>query len=276
MKVLILGNKGSLGKTFEKVFSDTETVGLDRSELDITDEAAVLETVQKVRPNLVINCAAYNAVDDAEENLAAAELINGTAVGFIAKASAQTGAVMVHYSTNYVFDGNNPEGYNEDAIPKPLSAYGRSKVLGEIELQKNLESFYLIRTAMLFGDKGSGKKSFVDIMLDLGRQEKSVKAVKDEFGQPTYVLDLAQATRALIEEKKPFGIYHLTNTGEASWFDLAKEIFAVKNISADLTAVDGGEFNRKAKRPKYGILNNTKYLELRPWTEALTEYLKNL
>ncbi|HEX9503543.1 MAG TPA: dTDP-4-dehydrorhamnose reductase [Patescibacteria group bacterium] len=274
MKVLILGSKGSLGQTFLDVYKDMEVTGWDRDELDITDEQVVAAKIGELKPNLIINCAAYNAVDKAEEDRAGAELINGNAVGYIAKAANQIGATMVHFGSNYVFDGSNQEGYNEDDQPNPQSMYAKSKLMGEMELAGNTENYYLVRTAWLYGRHSeTGKPSFVDTMLKLATDGKEIKGITDEFASPTYVLDLAQATRALVEEKKPFGTFHLTNSGVASWYDWAQEIFKIKNLKANLTEGKRKDFNRLAVRPQYGVLNNTKFMQLRPWTEALKEYL---
>ncbi len=273
MKVLILGAKGSLGQTFADVYRDHEVSAWDRAELDITDEDVVMQKISQLKPELIINCAAYNSVDKAEEERALADQINGYAVGFIAKAASTLGATLVQYSTGQVFDGSKQEGYNEDDEPKPANAYGKSKLLGEMELSENAENYYLIRTCWLYGRPAAGKKSFTDMMLEMGQKEDSVDAVQDEFGSPTYVKDLAEATRALIEQRKPFGIYHLTNSGTASRYDWAKEIFTIKGIKSKLRPVESTFFERKAKRPKFEVLNNTKFIELRPWTEALKEYL---
>ena len=275
MKVLILGAKGSLGQTFLDVYKDHEVIGWDRTELDITDEHAVIQKISELKPNLIINCAAYNAVDKAEDEKEVANLINGNAPGFIAKAAAKINATMVHFGSAYVFAGDKQTGYNEDDLTNPLSAYGKSKLLGEIELAVNCQNFYLIRTTWLYGrESHGGKPSFVEVMLKLAEQGQQIKSIGDEFGQPTYVLDLAQATRALVEHEKPFGIYHIINEGQASWYDWAKEIFLIKNKSVDLMSMSRREFVRKAARPQYGILNNTKFIQLRPWTEALREYLQ--
>lgn len=277
-KVLILGSKGNLGPELAKVYHKLKPTLWDREELDITNEAAVMQKISQLKPDLVFNCAAYNAVDKAEaEDRIIAENINGSAVGFVAKACSANGATMVHFSTNYVFDGNASEGYNEDALPNPLNVYGKSKLMGEIELQKNCENWYLVRTAWLYGGKGSGKKSFVDLMLEKAEKNESIDAIDDEFGNPTFVVDLAQAVAALVEQKKPFGTYHLTNSGQASWFTWAQEVFAIEKTSAKLAQISSEaadtKWKRGAKRPKYGILNNIKFIELRPWTEALKEYL---
>lgn len=274
MKVLILGAKGSLGQAFGDVYHDAEVFSWDREELDITDEDTVGKKIAELKPDLIINCAAYNAVDKAEEERGMADSINGYAVGFIAKAAGQIGAVMIHFSSAYVFDGNKSEGYNEDDAVNPQSAYAKSKLLGEIELQKNADKFYLIRTTWLYGRPSvTGKPSFVELMLRLAKEDKSIDAIEDEFGNPTYVVDLAQASRALVEQKKPFGIYHLVNSGSTSWFEWANEVFNTKNIKARLAAINRDDYPRKAPRPKFGILNNTKFIELRPWTEALKDYL---
>ncbi len=269
-----MGAKGSLGQTFTDLYQDEEVSAWDREDLDITDEEAVMQKISELKPELIINCAAYNAVDKAEEERLIAEQINGYAVGFIAKAADEIGSMVVHFSSNYVFDGNNPEGYNEDDVTNPQSAYAKSKLLGEIELQDHTENFYLIRTSWLYGRSVQGKKSFIELMLDKSKETKELKMVIDEYASPTYVIDLAHATRALIEEHKPFGIYHLVNAGHTNWYGWAQEIFKIKNISMDLKEISGTEYKRPAARPKYGFLNNTKFIELRPWTEALKEYLQ--
>ncbi|MBI4363247.1 MAG: dTDP-4-dehydrorhamnose reductase [Candidatus Doudnabacteria bacterium] len=277
MKVLILGSKGNLGPELGRVYKAVKPTLWDREELDITDEAAVMEKTSQLKPDVVFNCAAYNAVDKSEEERLVAENINGTAVGFVARACYAVGAILVHFSSNYVFDGTNPEGYNEDDLPNPINAYGKSKLMGEMELVRNCEKYYLVRTAWLYGGQGTGKKSFVDLMLKKAEKDESINAIDDEFGNPTYLVDLAQAVAALIEQKKPFGIYHLINSGQASWYDWGNEIFAVREIAASLAAISAADadviWKRAAKRPKYGILNNTKFIELRPWAEALKEYL---
>lgn len=278
MKVLILGSKGNLGPEIAKIYKKLKPALWDREEMDITDEALVMKKISELKPDLVFNCAAYNAVDKAEgEDRLLAETINGAAVGYIAKACSSIGAILVHFSSNYVFDGTNASGYNEDDLPNPISAYGKSKLMGEIEVQKNCEKYYLVRTAWLYGGQGAGKKSFVDLMIDKAKKDDTIDAVQDEFGSPTYVKDLAQAITALVEQNKLFGIYHITNSGQASWYDWAKEIFAIKEMKAKLAPISSSEadekWNRPAKRPKFGILNNTKFIELRPWTEALKEFL---
>ncbi len=275
-KVLILGHKGNLGNELMGVYSDLNAIGWDKEELDITDQQAVWDKITELKPDLVYNCVAYNNVDKAEEERPLAEDINGYAPGYIAKVCKSIGAVMVQYSSGMVFDGNNPEGYSEDDGANPINAYGRSKLNGEMEAQQNTDDIYMIRTSWLFGNPGpsaTSKKSFIDIMIEKAQSKEKISVVDDEIGKPTYTLDLAQASRALIETEKPFGTYHLVNGGAVSRLEWAKEIFRLKNLQPDVTAIKGMTLSRMAKRPHYEVLNNTKFIELRPWTESLKDFL---
>lgn len=284
MKILILGSKGNLAGEFLKLYKGEDVTGWDRDQVDIGHEAQVMDKISTLAPDVVINCAAYNAVDAAETDRATAESINGYGPGYIAKACKQIDAALVHYSSGQVFDGKSSSGYDESASPDPVNAYGRSKMLGERKLQEHSDKFYIIRTAWLFGQSGIGpdsakassgkKKSFIDLMLEKARAGELIQAVGDEFGTPTLTKDLAAATRALLEERKPFGIYHLVNSGQASRYDWAQEIFRIKNLPSEIKKVSAADFPpRPAPRPKYEILNNTKFIQLRPWQEALTEFL---
>jgi dTDP-4-dehydrorhamnose reductase len=256
------------------LYVDAEVFAFDHADFDITENSAVESKLKEINPDLVINCAAYNSVDKAEEETELANKVNGIAPGFMAKVCKDLDAIFVHYSTGQVFDGSNSKGYNEDAIPNPMNAYGKSKLLGETETQKAGGKYYVVRTAWLYG-KTLGKKSFNDIMIEQAAKGGVVKAVSDEYGSPTYVVDLAHATRALVEENKPFGIYHLINDGLGTRFDWAQEIFRIKNIQVELNPASRTEFVRKAARPQYEFLNNTKFIKLRPWQEALEEFISS-
>lgn len=276
MKILILGSKGNLGNELATLYSQEKPVCWSREDLDITDEKQVMEKISSLRPELVFNCAAFNAVDEAESNRNIADTVNGYAPGYIAKACFAAGAALVHFSSGMVFDGQNSEGNDEDDIAHPVNAYGKSKLLGEMEIQENMENFFIIRTSWLFGKPGlsnKNKKNFVDLILEKS-SNASIPVVDDEIGRPTYTLDLAQASVGLIEDGKPFGIYHLTNSGACSRYDWAQEIFKIKNTPSNIVLIKGEELKRAAKRPKYELLNNTKFVELRPWAEALKEYLQ--
>jgi dTDP-4-dehydrorhamnose reductase len=190
--------------------------------------------------------------------------------------SHSTRIPLVHYSTNYVFDGTRGE-YVETDRPAPLSAYGRSKWGGELRIAESAGPCYIVRTAVIFGPKGESdlsKKSFVDLMRDLSATRDTIQAVDDEINSVTYAPDLAAATAGLLDRLPAPGIYHLTNSGGASWFDLAREIFRITGKVIHLVPVPSTHFPRKALRPAKAILHNTRLAELRPWQAALAEFLR--
>ncbi len=269
-RLLILGARGMLGYDLQRIFADYEPTCWDREELDIGDDKAVRKAIKKLKPELVINAAAYTAVDDCESSSGLAMQINGDAVGSIADACAEIGAVLVHLSTDYVFDGARADGYAEDDKPNPLNAYGQSKLRGEHLLQEATKRFYLVRTAWLYGRNG---KNFVDTMLNLAQKRQPIRVVDDQVGSPSYSADVAKGIRELVDQEHPFGIYHLTNDGATSWYGLAKEIFRLTKQDVQLTAVRSSEFPRAAQRPACSILRNTKLPALRHWTAALADYL---
>jgi dTDP-4-dehydrorhamnose reductase len=276
MKILILGSQGTLGSRLMEVYQDLQPTGWTRADLDITDEQLVWDKITELKPNYVFNCAAFNDVDLAEEERAVADNVNGYAPGYIAKACKAAGATLIHYSTGMVFPGDNPEGYGEDDPPGPVNAFGRSKMQGEMEAQENCDDLYIIRTSWLYGKPGTGKtskKPFVNQMIDKAKAGESLTITDDEIGRPTYSLDLAQASRALIETEKEPGVYHIVNSGNASRLDWAREIFSALKLSPEIKPIKGSAYARMARRPKFEVLNNTKFLELRPWIEALREYL---
>ncbi|MDO8557809.1 MAG: dTDP-4-dehydrorhamnose reductase [bacterium] len=280
-KLLIIGAKGMLGRALTGSFSDWELVCWDKEEIDITRESEVRKKISKFVPSVIVNAAAFTDVDACETNRELALAVNGRAVEYLAKAAREINATLVHYSTDYVFDGKNINGYAEDDEPQnPVNTYGESKLLGEQSLKSASGlQYYLIRTSWLFGERG---KNFVRTMLDLGRTKERFSVVNDQHGKPTYAEDLAQATRKLIEKSYPAGTYHLVNEPATTWYDFAKEIFdadAAKNPGAnkpEIIPCDSSVFPRPAKRPLYSALKNTKFPLLRPWREALAEYLKEM
>lgn len=283
MHVLILGSKGTLGQALVDEFSIKHTVtALDKADLDISDEVAVRSKLDVIKPDAVINAVAINAVDDIETNDAlyeTAQKVNGYAVGNIARITKEFNIPFVHISTDYVFDGENTNGYTEDAHPNPISRYARTKLLAEQELQKNTDMFYLVRISRLFGKKGesaTSKRSFVDTMLELAKTKTHLDIVKDQFSSPSYAPDVAQFIQTLLEEQKPFGIYHAANSGACSWFEWAQEIFRIKQIPIDVAPVDAAHFKRAAKAPMHSVLLNTK-MDLQPtWEDALARYLRGI
>ncbi len=273
--VVILGSKGALGGQLLKLYPGA--TGWDREDADVTDFPTLRDKIAGLErvPEAIINCVAFNDVDGAEDCPEQAFLLNAEVPGELARIARELGVPLVHYSTNYVFDGVQGE-YAEADAPAPLSAYGRSKLLGERRIAECGGQWYVLRTAVIFGPKGESvlsKKSFVDIMLDLSRKRDTIQVVADEIGNLTYGPDLAEATRRLLEGLPPAGIYHVTNSGCASWFDCAKEVFRIAGRDATAVPVPATQFPRKAPRPARAVLLNTKLPPLRPWQEALAEFL---
>ncbi|MFH0969616.1 MAG: dTDP-4-dehydrorhamnose reductase [Patescibacteria group bacterium] len=305
-KILIIGAKGMLGQELVSVFKsdkDYKVIAWDKDDLDIANEVAVHKKIKVINPKIIINSAAYNAVDKCEEKkeFEIAKKINGLALGYLAKIAKKIGAMFIHYSTDYVFDGKpkieEPEGcahschscmlhanfqpeigFKESDKPKPINKYGKTKLLGEIEVQKNTKKYYIIRTSKLFGKpaKAEGaKKSFFDVMLELGGKNKSVKIVNDEISCYTYAPDLARKTKEIVEAKKPFGIYHVTNSGACTWHQAALELYKLKKVKTKVIPIASKDLKRPAKRPEISVLINTKLNPLRSWKEALKEYLSS-
>lgn len=278
MKIAITGKNGNLGRELAVILQGHELLLWDHHDLDITNETMVHEKLTTHKPNIVFNCAAYTNVDKAEADYSTAEQLNGYAPGYIAKACNTINAILVHYSTGMIFPGDNAEGYNETADSGPVNAYGRSKLLGEVEIQKYAKKWYIIRTAWLYAkpDSPTAKKSFNEIILELAAKMEPLQGVTDEIGSPTWAKDLAIRSTELALDKTPFGIYHITNSGRASRYEWAQEILKIKNIEKQLTPVQGSQFPRPAKRPHYELLTNTKLAPLRSWQDALQEYLKEI
>lgn len=274
MRVVVLGSRGQLGHELMSVFGD-EAQGLDRGDVDIADAAAVGEVIEAAAPDVVINAAAYTAVDAAEQDEDAATLINGIAVGHIARACAQVEARMVQVSTDYVFDGFANVPYGEFAPPNPQTAYGRSKLFGEQEVLAQLPmTGYIIRTAWLYGAHGA---NFVKTMLKLEAERDTISVVDDQVGQPTSAADLAKQIQRLIhgglQGRYDAGIYHGTNSGQTTWFGLTQAIF--EEIGADPARVlpcATKDFPRPAPRPAYSVLGHDRWLPgdaMRPWRDSL-------
>lgn len=287
MKVWITGAGGSLGRELQRVFGDAswEVVATERADVDITNESAVQQFAQTHQPNVIINAAAYNAVDLAEdEGREMAFLVNGKAPGLLAAAANMVHATFVHVSTDYVFSGDK-RVYVETDSPDPISAYGESKAYGEMRVQEVREAssaaprMYVVRTSKLFGPRGtsaSAKRSFVDVMLEKARAGESLTIVDDEVGCPTYTPHLAESIFALVQnEGAESGVYHAVNEGEGvTWLGFAKEVFETAGVNPLITPVDGSAFVRKARRPHAVVLKNTKLPPLPSRLEALKEYIQ--
>ncbi len=283
MRVVIIGSKGMLGTALVERFSHKhEVVGLDRPEIDITDEASTQTKLETLAPEVLINCAAINAVDDIESKNDVFELawkVNAKAVETLALVAKTLNIPLVHFSSDYVFDGTNDEGYVEDFSPKPISKYGETKFEGERLLESVTSKYYLIRLSRLFGRPGIGegmKKSFVDKMLEIAEAGKELKVVDAEVGSPTYSVDLADFVYKLLEKQLPYGVYHGANSGACTWYEWAGEIFRLKNMPVSVERIDPAGLIRPAKRPAYSELINTKTEPPRSWQEALNDYISSL
>ena len=285
-KLIIVGSNGMLGQELVKVFKkdkNYQVIAWTRRDLDITHKNEVIKKIGAVKPNAIINAAAYNAVDKCEESKKEFELakkINGLAPGFLAKAAKKSQAIFVHYSTDYIFDGiSTVNGFNENSKPNPINKYGQTKLLGEIETKKNTNEYYIIRLSWLFGKPAltkNAKQSFFNIMLELGKKNKVVKVTNNEIGCFTYAPDLAQKTKEIIDDKKPYGIYHITNSGACNRYEAVVELYKQARLKVKIIPVKSDEFPALAKRPLFSVLLNTKLKPLRSWQKALKEYLWNL
>jgi dTDP-4-dehydrorhamnose reductase len=282
-KLVIIGSKGMLGQDLVKVFDrdmNWEVFGYDRESIDITSEESLRKIIEQDQPSVVINASAYNAVDRCETDEIEYELakkINGYGPGILAKIGEEKNIPIVHYSSDYVFDGEKGE-YKEDDKPNPISNYGRSKLLGEEEVIKNTDKYYLIRPSKLFGRPGGSalaKRSFFDSMIELSKDNSVLKIVDDERSCFTYTPDLALETKKILEEEIPFGLYHVINEGPCTWFEAAEVLFKMAKIEIELVPVSSAEFPRPAKRPSSSVLINSKLKPLRNYQEALADYLKN-
>lgn len=286
MSILILGAAGNLGGQLKLALQDREIITWDRVDFDFLDFIELKKRLQNLGPDIIINAVAYNAVDKCEvdkDEAVLAQRLNAGLPGVLADYCLEAKALLIHYSTDYVFggDGRLSSSYKETDKPAPLSVYGQTKFAGEQEIArralKGLD-YYLIRTSKLFGPQGNSEKSkpsFFDVMLSLAKKQEVVKVVDSEISCFTYTPDLAQATKSLIDDKAGRGIYHLVNSGPVTWYEGAKYLFSSLNLKVDLQSLLPAEWPRPAKRPLFSALANTRRPVLRSWQAALDEYLKN-
>jgi len=272
-RYLIAGAAGMLGRDLQTALAGRDVTAVDRTELDITDLAAVREAVTGF--DVIINAAAYTAVDAAEEHEADAYLVNAIGPRNLAIGAAAVGAKLVQISTDYVFDGTGTSPYPEDTAIDPINAYGRTKAAGEqFVLTENPAGSYIVRTAWLYGAHGP---NFGRTMLTLAAGRDTVSVVADQFGQPTWTVDLAAQIVALLDADAPAGIYHGTNAGQTSWFGFAKAVFESAGLDSErVLPTDSSTFVRPAARPSYSVLGHDAWAAagltpMRDWTEALTD-----
>ena len=271
MRYVVTGANGMLGQELTALLSDREVLALSHSDLDITSPEAVAEVVQP--GDILINCAAYNAVDAAETDVESAMLVNATGPEVLARAAAKVSAPLVHFSTDYVFDGNRTSPYLTETERSPLSAYGRSKAAGEIAVLRELpDTGFVIRTAWLYG---RGGPNFAQNMLNLAQKRDRWDVVDNQFGQPTWSLDLAEQVLRVLDADIPAGVYHGTNGGKASWFEFAQAVLTEAGFDPQrISPIDSSAFDRPAPRPAYSVLSHDGWESvglrpMRPWRDAL-------
>lgn len=279
-KILIFGKDGQLGYDLTRVFGkDYHKLTLSRTDLDITNADDVYHRIQTEKPDIVINATAYNKVEAAEAEIKSAFAVNAEAVGNMAKAAKAAGAIFVHVSSDYVFDGNK-DFFTEDDVPNPLNAYGKSKLGGEQAVRSTANKYYLIRTSSVFGAKqGNQKKNFVDQMVERAGAGQALRVVNDQIMSPTYSFDLALKIKDLIEKPAPFGLYHITNQGSCSWYEFTKKILELMNISVITEPITTQQSGTKVNRPKNSVLKNLALEKIGlprmpAWEDALSRYLQ--
>ena len=258
-KILVTGANGQLGSeikvlapnypNFDFIFTDIADFPLDQSNVIITN-------FNRIQPDIVINCAAYTAVDKAEQDTVVADAINHLAIATLASLCAESEAKLVHISTDYVFDGSSPVAYKEDDQPNPKSVYGATKLAGEIACLQNCPESIIIRTAWVYSEFGN---NFVKTMLRLMSERDTLSVVNDQVGSPTYAADLAQVILTILDSNKwESGIYHYSNAGEISWFDFAKDIKAIADKTCEIKGIPASSYPTPAERPSYSLLDKSK------------------
>lgn len=271
MKILVTGSNGQLGRELAEALPGQghEAVALSRSELDVADVGAVERVVEAHSPELIINAAAYTDVDDCETERDLAYSVNALGPRNLAQICERQGRELLHVSTNYVFDGEGDRFYEPFDTPSPISAYGRTKLAGEEYVKHLMSRWYVVRTAGVYG-RGH---NFVRTMLRLAKERDVLKVKADELISPTYARDLAEGIVDVVEARR-YGLYHLTNAGSCSWYEFALEIFRLAGVEVEVVPIPGSEYPLPAGRPANGVLSSLGSPELRPWREALADYLE--
>ena len=288
--IVLIGRNGQLGRELLYVLQSSgikNVISFDKETFNLCKTSEIISLIQEIKPRVIINAAAYTAVDKAESEPELAHQINAIAPSIIAQETQKLGAFLIHYSTDYVFNGKQSFPYQETDLTNPLNVYGKSKLEGEIAIQRNCDNHLLIRTSWVYGNYGKG--NFVKTMLRLGKEKKEIRVVVDQIGSPTWTNDLAKTTVQAIAKKEAIqsGIYHYTNSGVASWYDFAVAIFAeAKQLGFPMQLekvipITTSEYPTQAQRPNYSVLSShkmAKFLGTHPphWHQSLRDMLQNL
>jgi len=278
-RIVLLGAGGQLASDLEIVIPKENLIPLKETDLDICDFMKTRSILEDLKPDVVINTAAFVRVDDCEDQVEKAFQVNAFAVHNIANICEDLDCSLVQISTDYVFGGEKGEPYLEEDLPNPINVYGASKLIGEYFALNYCQKTTVVRSSGLYGAAGSLGKggNFVETMIKMANQEKPIRVVDDQILTPTYTVDLAKAIYELFR-KNIFGIYHVTNQGACSWYEFAKEIFKSKDLEAELTPISTSQYPTPAKRPRYSVLENKKLVDagvgpLPTWQDALRRYL---
>lgn len=277
MKVLVTGANGQLGYDVVKELQkqNIECYGATRQDFDIVDFEATKKFITNYMPDAVIHCAAYTAVDKAEDEQGLCYLVNASATENIAEICKKINAKMLYISTDYVFDGTKDDFYEVDDKPNPINVYGKTKLLGEQAVQKILDKYFIVRISWVFGEHGN---NFVKTMLRLGKERKEISVVADQYGSPTYTADLAPLLVEMIKTDK-YGVYHATNEGVCTWAEFAEEIFKIVGMDVKVNHITTAEYPTRAKRPMNSRLSKSKLLInnfyiLNKWQIAIDQFMK--
>jgi len=281
MKIMVIGSTGQLGSALLEALAGAEVVPLAHADIEITDPSSVRRAFEQHRPHTVINAAAFHRVDDCESQPEKSFAVNCFAVRELALACRESGATLVHFSTDYVFGGEKRQPYKESDRPQPLNVYAASKLAGEHLLSAALPQHFLIRSCALYRAGGSRSKggNFVETMLRKARTNETIRVVDDQVVTPTHTPELARKVAELIRTDH-YGLYHITCQGECSWYDFAQEIFRLAGLQPDLQRTTSAEFRTPAKRPAYSVLQNARLKELgmddvKHWKDALSDYFES-
>ncbi len=278
MRVAVMGAPGQLGSDLVTILGKA-AIPLSHAEVEVRDLSSCIKTLEKHRPDVVINCAAYVRVDDAEDHAEEAFAVNAVGARNVAIACEKIDAVNVYVSTDYVFDGSKNKPYVESDFPNPINAYGSSKYAGEIFTKNYSSKHYIIRVSSLYGVKGArGKgRNFVETMIKKAKNNEEIKVVEDMIVSPTYTRDVAEMIYDILKLNLPHGVYHCSNTGACSWYEFAKEIFSKLGLKANLSPIKTARLNVKAERPIFSALVSAKLekscLKMSYWKSALVDYL---
>jgi len=278
-RVVLIGSNGQLGTDLMKELCSWDLSGLTHRDLDICDRNRARTVLLERNPEVVVNTAAYNRVDDCESEVEKAFQVNAFGVRNLAQVCTELDCVLVHVSSDYVFGGEKRDPYREDDTPNPLSVYGTSKLAGECFVRNLCRKHFIVRTSGLFGIVGSSGKggNFVETMIRLARESKPIRVVNDQITTPTYTKDLAHKIKELLPTNA-YGTYHITSSGHCSWYEFAEKIFEFLGLRPDIGPTPTEHYGQRARRPSYSVLAHDKFQELglddmAPWPNALENYL---